>query len=138
MEITHSVLFSLFMRDNEWKVQFNISHAPSSGLSGIYFTILNVWSHWSRRTRKNITMRWSRGDFFIAATQHRTPACSFFHKSLITIFSKAFIVHPNMTLYTKRKHLTISDLRFNTTWDKIVNKFSVVCDITLKPVILIQ
>ena len=33
------------------------------------------WSHWSWRTRKNITtLRWSQGDFFTAATQHLTTA----------------------------------------------------------------
>ena len=43
MKVADSVLLSLFMRDNE---KCNISHAPSTGLSGIKFSerhsILNI------------------------------------------------------------------------------------------------
>ena len=40
MKTADPVLLSLFMRDNE---KCNISHAPSTGLSGTQFSILNVW-----------------------------------------------------------------------------------------------
>ena len=39
MKIADSVLLSMFMRDNE---KCNISHAPSTGLSDIQFSILYV------------------------------------------------------------------------------------------------
>ena len=39
MKISESVLMSLFMRDNR---KYNIFHAPSTSLSGIQFSALNV------------------------------------------------------------------------------------------------
>ena len=37
---------------------------PSTGLGGIQFPKQKYWGHWSQRTRKNITWRWSMGDLF--------------------------------------------------------------------------
>ena len=39
MKIADPLLLSLYMRDNE---KCNISHVPSTGLSGTQFSILNV------------------------------------------------------------------------------------------------
>ena len=71
MKIADSVSLSLFIRDNE---KCNISHAPNIGLSGIQFSMLYVLvplTPKDQRTRQNITLRWSWGDYL------RPPHISF-------------------------------------------------------------
>ena len=71
MKIADSVLLNRFMRDNE---NCNISQAPSTGLSSIQLSILNVLESLIPKDQKNITkynnteMKQER--LFTAATQH--------------------------------------------------------------------
>ena len=52
MKIADQALLSRFMRDNE---KCNISHAPSTGLNGTQFSILNVLKSLIPKDIKNIT-----------------------------------------------------------------------------------
>ena len=73
MKIADSVLLSLFMRENE---KCKSLTPASTGISGFYSQYSMNWSQWSRSIRKNITtLRWSRGDFFTAATPHFNTHC---------------------------------------------------------------
>ena len=66
MKIADSVLFSLFMRDNE---KCNISHA----LSGIQCSILNVLESLIPKNQKKYDITETKlGQLFTAATQHLT------------------------------------------------------------------
>ena len=72
MKIADPVLLSLFMRDNE---RCNISHAPSTGLSGTQFSILNVLEALIPKDQKNNNnTEMKSGRLCTAATQHLTPA----------------------------------------------------------------
>ena len=64
MKNEDSVFLNLFMRDNE---KCNISHAPSTALSGIQFTILNVSESLIPKDQKNMTT-------LTASKQYLTPA----------------------------------------------------------------
>ena len=58
IKIATSAISSLFMKDNE---KCNISHAPSTGLSSIQFSMLNVLESLIPKDQKNIpTLRWWR------------------------------------------------------------------------------